>query len=476
MRRILILLVSIVLTSASFCYAMAESKDDWANAPVISKAYEQSFGKIYVEWKGQAPVYQIYVDGSKVADVSVCHYIINVEKGTHSIIVYPIYEIRDTDTKMDLSLGSKMLGELSIDLASLGLDPKRLAVGNPSEVFLFDYKPSQIVNGIPENISAVTDPENRVILSFTDQYVADEYLLTIKHRNDINYLTFRVNNESEAKLITKTNTNVSLVLDPSLLRSQDCFVPELNEEYRFTIQLRKYVPNLVNGEKEKNVIIESKVSGEFAYKVTAAWKNAPVITYASQSADGEITLKWDHEDYDIGCEYVIMRINKVFGIMTGEEELGRTSGREFSVTDLNNGSYCMNIVPMLKGEKGFYSADANVEIKNEWVIAPELNCEQIGDKEIKLTWKASSNIEKYHVIVFTGDNASLLRFVDLDYSKYEEFDINANEGEMEYIFTYDKAIDIENGIKLKFEVYGLHYTVSGGEQKSATSTKTIVLQ
>lgn len=476
MKRILIVLFIFILSLVTFCSVTAESTEDWANAPVITKVYEQANGKIYVEWKGQAPVYQIHVDGSKVADVSVCHHIINIEKGTHSIIVYPIYEIRDADTKLDLTLGSKMLGELSIDLATLGLDPKRLAVGNPSEVFSFDYKPSQIVNGIPENVSAVTDPENRVILSFTDQYMADEYLLTIKHKNDMNYLTFHVNDESEAKFISKTNAKVSLILDPSLLQSQECFAPELNEEYRFTVQLRKYVPNLVSGEKEKNVSIESKVSSELVYKTVAAWKNAPVITYASQSADGVITLQWDHEDYDVGCEYMVVKINKVFGIMTGEEELGRTSGHEFSVKDLNNGAYCINIVPVLNGEKGFYSPDANVEIKNEWVIAPELNCEQIGEKEIKLTWKAAANIAKYHVVVFAGDNASLLRFVDLDYSKYAEFDINANEGEMEYMFSYDKAVDIENGIKLKFEVYGLHYTASGEEQKTATSTKTIILK
>lgn len=478
MKRFLsVLMVLALMLSFAFSFAHAESSSDWANAPVIVKAYEQSFGKIYIEWEGSAPVYQVHVDGNKVADVIVNHHIISVEKGTHSIIVYPINEIRDADTKVDLNVEAKVIGGgISIDLASLGLDPKRLAAGNPSEKFSFDYKPSQIRNGTPDKLSAITDPENRVVFSFADQYVADEYLLTIKHRNDTNYLTFHVGGEREADLITKTNTMVSLILDPMFLQEQECIVPELNEEYRITVQLRKYGTNLINGEKETTVISESKVSGELAYRVTAVWKTAPVITFASQSADGKITLQWDHEDYGTGCEYAVVKINKVLGVMTGEEEWGRTTEHEFCMIDLNNGGYCINIVPILNGEKGSYSADANVEVKNEWVIAPELNCEQISANQVRLTWKAPANVESYHIVVSTGDNASLLRFVDLDYSKYAEFDVSATEGDMEYIFTYDKDIDPENGVKMKFEVYGLRHTASGGEQKSATSTKTIVVK
>lgn len=475
-------IVSFLLIVAIACFVLpgfviAESSDDWSVAPVITKAYEQAYGKIYIEWTGNAPVYQIHVDGNKVADVIVNHHVINVEKGTHSIIVYPINEIREADTKIDLNLEAKVIGGgVSIDLASLGLDPKRLAAGTPSEKFSFDYIPSQIRNGTPDNLSAITDPDNRVVFSFADQYAADEYLITIKHRNDTNYLTFHVNDDKDAELITKSNSMVSLVLEPSFLREHECIVPELNEEYKFTVQLRKYGVNLITNEREKEYISESKVSGEYTYRVTAAWKAAPVITFASQSADGTITLQWDHDDYGVGCEYAVMKINKVLGVMTGEEEWGRTTDHEFTVIDLNNGGYCINIVPFFNGEKGSYSADANVEVKNEWVVAPELNCEQISNNQVKLTWKVPANIESYHVVVSTGDNASLLRFIDLDYSKYSEFDIDATEGDMEYVFTYDEDIDPENGVKMKFEVYGLRHTASGGEQKSATSSKTIVVK
>lgn len=56
------------------------------------------------------------------------------------------------------------------------------------------------------------------------------------------------------------------------------------------------------------------------------------------------------------------------------------------------------------------------------------------------------------------------------------YHIEAVEGEMEYIYTYDKDIDPENGLKMKFEIYGLRHTASGGEQKSATSSKVIILK
>ena len=141
-----------------------------------------------------------------------------------------------------------------------------------------------------------------------------------------------------------------------------------------------------------------------------------------------------------------------------------------------NGGYCINIVPVLNGEKGSYSVDANVEIKNEWVVAPSLNCEQLADNQIKLTWKAPGNIESYHITVLRGDNNSILRFVDLDFSKYTEFDVPAVQGDMEYIYTYDDPIDSVNGTKMKFEIYGIRRTTTGGEQRSATSSKTIILK
>ena len=47
---------------------------------------------------------------------------------------------------------------------------------------------------------------------------------------------------------------------------------------------------------------------------------------------------------------------------------------------------------------------------------------------------------------------------------------------MEYVFTYDEPIDPEHGIKLKFKIYGIRKTVSGEEQISATSSRTLIIK
>ena len=461
--------------------AAADETDDWMTAPVITKAYEQSVGRIYIEWDGQAPIYQVYLDGSKIADTIVNHHTLNVEEGTHSVIVYPVNQYHlEADTKIQLGLSglgeAGVGGDFSIDLAAFGLDPKELATGNPSETLRFDYEKSQIMNGIPERISAYTDPENRVVLSFEDPYVADDYRISIKRGNNMNYVTYHRNGEREKDLISETGSMVSLVLDQEFLRTNECFIPEINEEYRFNVQFRKYATDYVTGEKEISVFSDSKVSSDYVYRLIPIWKTAPIITFASQTADSQLTLMWDHEDYGAGVEYSVVKINKILGVATGEDKLGSTKEHEFIVNDINNGGYCINIVPVLNGEKGSYSADANVEIKNEWVIAPSLSCEQIGDNQIKLTWKAPANIERYHITVLRGDNNSLLRFVDLDFSKYSEFDVDAVEGDMEYTYTYDDQVDSENGTKLKFEIYGVRRTTSGGEQNSAVSGKTVILK
>ena len=479
MRKVWIAMVlAILMLTGSFVFVAAENNEEWFASPIITKAFEQATGEIYIEWEGKAPVYQIHLDGKKVTDVIVNHHVIKMDKGIHNIVIYPINEIREAETKLDFGINVDEVagGNLSIDLAALGIDPKRLASGNPSETLTLDYKPSQIRNGTPDNLSAITDPENRVVFSFADQYTADEYLVTIKHRNDKNYVTFNVNDDKAKELIHKENTVTSLILDPAFLQEQECLIPELNEEYKFTVQLRKYGTNIITGEKERTIINESKVSGELAYKVTAAWKMPAAITFASQTADGQFTIRWNHEDYGQSCEYAVMKIKKVLGVMTGEELIGRAKDHEYIINDLVNGSYCFNIVPLLNDEKGIYSSDANVDIRNDWVVAPELVCEQIGTDEVRLSLKSVANIEKYHITVSTGDTTSLLRFVDLDYSKYAEFDVEATEGEMKYIYHYDKEVDTENGLKIKFEIYGLRHSESGEEQRSAVSVQSLVMK
>ena len=471
-----------VLTLMFSLVSFAEEATDWSIPPVFTKAYEQSAGKVYIEWEGNAPLYQIYLDGNKITDVTVSHHILDLSKGTHSIMIYPIYiEKTGAENKVGIDLGVPVNAieagiKLDLDLSSLGLGDRNLIPGSVSEALYIDYKANPIIDGTATDLTAVTDFSNNVVLSFNDQYNADEYEVMIKKGNNANYVTFYAGDAENAGLIIEDNALVSLVLDRDFLAKQDCPQPVMNEEYKFSVLMRKYSRDYVSGEKIRSTIHSSKTSNELTYKPTELWKTAPAIDYASQTADGEITLRWSHEDGGLGCEYAIMKINKVLGVMTGEEQLGSTKEHEFIIRDLVNGGYCFNIVSTYGGEKGTYSADANVEVKNDWVIAPSLTCVQTEDKQVKLTWKAPANIEQYHIVVYTGDNNSLLRFVDLDYSKYTEFDLATSEGDMEYIYEYDKDVDPVNGLKMKFEIYGIRHTESGAEQKSATSSQTIILK
>ena len=84
-------------------------------------------------------------------------------------------------------------------------------------------------------------------------------------------------------------------------------------------------------------------------------------------------------------------------------------------------------------------------------------------------------VESYHVVVSVG-SGSILRFIDMDYNKYSEFDVPAKNGDMEYSFTYKEEIDPNTGIKLKFEIYGIRHAADGTEQKSATTKQTVVVK
>ena len=480
MKKLFAFLFVIVLMIP--CIAIGEAtEEEWRTAPVITHAYEISSGKLYLEWEGKAPVYQVYMDGKKVDDVIVNNAVIPVKDGSHSIIVYPINESKKADTKLELGIGSDikifggLQGSIGIDLATLGLDPQKLTAGNPSATLSVDCNTSTLFDASPEQLEAMTDPEDRVHISFTDRYYSDEYIVSIKVGKDVNHVKFAKTDENADQLIERNKTIVTLILDPLFLEKQECIVPELDNKYTFSVQLRKYAENKLNGEAITSVIHASKESSGYQYTPTAAWKTAPVITYASQTADGQITMQWEHEDYDRGCEYAVMKYKKSFGIKTGEEEMGTTAERSFVVNDLMNGDYAITVVPKLGKEQGSASEDADISIQNDWVVAPVLECVAEDEKGVHLSWTAVEGVENYHIIVYKGDSESLLRFVDLDYSKYAEYDVPAIAGEMEYLFEYDDAINPETGVKFKFELYGIRHAENGEEQKTATSSSSLTL-
>lgn len=474
MKKLFALMLLLLSVSCAYC----EESNVWRTAPVITKAYELSAGKLYLEWNGQAPVYQVYMDGRSVANVIVSNAVIDVKKGTHTILVYPINEAKAADTKVDIGVGSNSFigGNLEVDLALLGLDPKNLSAGAASVPLNIDYTPDPIFSTAPSEISASTDWNNMVHLSFTDRYYSDEYVVTIKVGKDTSYVRFSTNEDESSKYISKSNSTVSLTLEPDYLVSQECIIPELDTKYSFSVQLRKYAKNLINGESIIAAIHTSKDSSAYQYTPIATWKTAPVVSFASQTADGQITLQWTHDADNIQCEYAIMKLKKTMGIKTGEEEVGVVSENSFVINDLLNGKYDFTIIPRFNNEQGIASSEISVEVKNDWVVAPTLSCVQTGPSSLLLTWMPEPSIEYYHVTVYSGDNASILRFVNLDFKKYAEHELRSTGSQMEFAFTYPEAVVVEDGQKLKFEVYGIRRTAAGEEQKTATSSHIITLE
>ncbi|MBE5772200.1 MAG: hypothetical protein E7336_12625 [Clostridiales bacterium] len=469
----ILVLLFFVLCLPAYC----EEEANWNTAPVFTKAYELSAEKLYVEWNGSATLYQVFVDGELKASTIVNNSILAITKGTHNITIYPIYEKENVDTKVDVGLEVFNIGgSVGLDLAALGVNPQKLVAGTPSLPLTIDYRTDTIFNAVPDKLTAATDFEDRVLLSFVDRYNADEYLVAIKSGKDVNYVSFYPGRVENAELIKRVNSTITLTLDQDYLEKQGCMIPELNEKYTFTVQLRKYATNLLNGEKESTMLHESQISNYYEYTPVAAWKEAPVILYASQTADGQAMLRWTHVGLDYGCEYQVVKNNKILGIKRDEEILSQTSATEYVLNDLMNGNYSFEIVPVYGSETGFASQEVTIDIKNDWVIAPDVSIEQTDGNKVKINWMATEGVETYHVCVYVGDNESILRYVNLDYSKYQEYDVAAIGNSMESEFVYEGEIDPVDGVRLKFEIYGVRHASDGSEQKTAVTTQTIVIK
>lgn len=472
-KRLVSLILIVVLVFSIQISAYAASSGDWSEMPTITDIYELEKGKVYLEWDGNATLYYVYVDGKKEQTVNLKSTSINIKEGAHQIIIVPIsLESKNVNTNVELGYGD-FSG--SIDLAALGIDPKNIYQGTASKTYKLNYTVNPFLNAVPEVLGATTDFEDRVCLSFSDKYNSDSYKVAIKSGKDINYVEFNTEEKETAALVSKSNTTVTIILDQKYLKLHGCMIPELDQKYGFSVKLQKWPVNQVDGSKEKAAVLESKDSKAYEYTPYAAWKLAPEITYASQTADGQITLQWTHEDSGLGCQYKVLSLDKVLGIKKGEQVLGTTSDKEYVVKDLMNGKHSFAIVPIYAREEGGASGEITIEVKNNWVIAPALTCEAGNNKQVKLKWTSPEQIESYHVTVYVG-SGSLLRFVNLDYKKFTEFDVPAKSGSMDYTFRYDQPVETEDGVKLKFEIYGVRHATNGAEQKSSTSAQTVILK
>lgn len=481
MKKILgVCMLTLMLSLLPTVHAFADDSD-WKTMPEITHVYELSKEKVFLEWTGKADMYRINIDGKDVSTVNLNNANINLKAGTHNIVIIPLkYESKNADTKVELNIETTLVGQGlggggSIDLAALGIDPKDIKQGTQSKPFKMKYSVDPVMNAVPDITGAYTDFDNRVSISFTDKFDSDVYRLFIKSGKDVIETEFDTSSKDAAALISKNNNSVTITLDPKYLKSHEWMVPDLDSKYGFAVRLGKWPKNYVDNKKESSTIIESKDSKYFDYTPYAAWKNVPTITYASQTADGQITLKWDHDDNGLGCKYKIVSPDKVLVIKKGETEIGQTSEKEYTVKDLGNGKHTFAVIPVLGKEEGFSSENQTIKVENDWMIAPSLEYRDKGNKQILLKWEAPQGVDNYHITVLAG-SGSLLRFVNLDFKKYKEFDVPAKPGKMEYTFTYDQAIDPIDGVKLMFEIYASRKTAKGAEQKSATSKQVVLVK
>lgn len=84
-------------------FAIAEGNDSWSSAPVLLECYEQGENELFLSWQGYAQLYQVYLDDKNIGNTVSNACSIKVKKGNHRIVVYPISETSETDTKLDLN-------------------------------------------------------------------------------------------------------------------------------------------------------------------------------------------------------------------------------------------------------------------------------------------------------------------------------------------------------------------------------------
>ena len=473
-----IMVALLLLLLCSTC-VIAEESESWSASPALLECYEQGENELYLSWQGNAQLYQVYLDDKSIGNTVSDACTVKIKKGNHRIVVYPISEVSETDTKLDLKLDlgkNKIIAigglDLKVDLATFGLDPKKVTRGTQSKTLTINYEPAPILSYTPKDVVLATDREDRLVVSFEDYHNADMYVIYIKRGDDTSKVVYQASNRDPS--CVKQGTEVTIVLEPEYLQANNCIVPKLNEKYKFSVQLQKYPTSFITGDVIADYLISSRESKPIEYTPTAIWKSEPTIGYASQTQDGEVVLEWDHDDNGSGCEYQVTLLKKSFGVKTGEDVIGTVKEKKIVVNDLMNGNYSFQVTPILGTEKGAPSKEASVEVVNDWVAAPEVNHQIISENQVKLSWTAVSGIESYHLLVQITDNSSLLRFVDQNYKKYTELDIPVSDASsMEYLLNFDENSGITPDSKFKVEVYGVRHTADGKEQRTAVTTSVI---
>lgn len=475
MKKAALLVFAVLCLLFSFpAAACAADDEDWESKPVITSLYEVGKGRVFIEWEGKSKLYRVFVDEKNVADVVMDNATVDLKPGSHKITILPL-KVRpkeDANTQIQLKVAGLVDGR--VDLSALGIEARDILTGNYSDTVKLDYNPSGITDSSPVILGAATDPDYRVCLEIQDNFDADVYRVFIKSGTDRTSVDFDTADPDAAFFIQKGPSSVTLILDPGFLERQSCMRPKLDTRYDFSLMLRQRPTDYMTDAPAEDSLLDSKESKAYAYTPREKWKIAPEIQVSTQAGEGSVYLKWDHDADGKDVRYKVLEYDMLVLVKKGEKELGITEQKEYEIQDLVNGRYTFAVQPVI-GDKEGEPAVVTVDVTADWVEAPELNCSAEESPDVRLSWNSADKVDTYHITVYAG-SGSLLRFVNLDYEKIAEFDVPAEDGETEFIYTYPDRIDPENGVKLKFEVYGIHHVPGGADQHSSTSQQTVTLK
>ena len=454
--------------------ADAKVNADWTEKPVILSANETGKDQFTVTWEGKAPVYIVMVDGIEKTVVADTRTTFKLDNGLHTVQVIPINRETKRDDIQNITGPITIKTNVSfLDMYHMKKD--HLVAGLFSEEYKFTYSSEKVYDASPVNLKASLDLHGAVHLTFTDSMEADAYLVSYKTGNEEYSVTYDKTDEASAKWITTDGDSITIIIDSEYLQSKNSPPIQSDKDYSFSAVLQKKPMDYIAANKADGMLLSSR-NASVNLKTTPVWKDAPVITSGEQTADGEITIRWTHPAVELGGHYVISLRNKAVFITTSESELIRVEGSEAVIKNLQNGNYTLVVTPENEGVKGTSSAEFTVTVNNNWSQAPEVTLTQLDSRTAKVEITHIYGIESYHIKVSCGNSANILSFVNLDYTLYDEYDVNAQSPVTEFVFKYEKEAKPEDEIKVKFEIYGVHKSEDGTAQNSATKTETINLK
>ena len=447
---------------------------DWTDKPVILSAQETGKDQFTVTWEGKAPVYIVMVDGTEKTVVADTKASFKLDNGLHTIQIIPINRETKRDDIQNITGPITIKSNVNfLDMYHMKRD--HLVAGLFSEEHKFTYSAEKIYDSSPMNLKAAMDLQGAIHLTFTDSIDADAYLVSYKTGNEEYSVTYDKADEASAKWITTEDDSVLIIIDSEFLQSKNCPAIQPDKDYSFFATLQKIPVNYIEEKSADKALLSSR-KANVNLKTTPVWKEAPVITFGEQTADGEITIKWTHPAAELGCQYVISLRNKAVFITTGESDLVKVEGSEAVIKNLQNGNYTLVVTPENEGNKGISSAEFSIAVNNNWSQAPEVTLTQIDSRTAKVEITHIYGIDSYNIKVSCGNTANILSFVDLDYSLYGEYTVDAVSPVTEYTFLYEKEASPSDEIKVKFEIYGIHTGEDGSAQQSATKTEQITLK